>query len=47
METAERICKRFHSYLASGEYSGRVMAVTGEKLDIETTFGIVSIQNAE
>ncbi|MBR0357035.1 MAG: DUF2877 domain-containing protein [Clostridia bacterium] len=46
METAERICKRFHSYLASGEYSGRVMAVTGEKLDIETTFGIVSIQNA-
>lgn len=46
METAERICKRFHSYLLSGEYSGRVAAVTGEKLDIETNFGIVGIQNA-
>lgn len=46
METAERICKRFHSYLLSGEYSGRVTAVTGEKLDIETNFGIVSVQNA-
>lgn len=46
METAERICKRFHSYLLSGEFSGRVSAVTGEKLDIETSFGIVSVQNA-
>ena len=46
METAERICKRFHSYLLSGEFSGRVTAVTGEKLDIETNFGIVSVQNA-
>lgn len=46
METAERICKRFHSYLLSGEYSGRVSSVTGEKLDIETGFGIVSVQNA-
>ena len=46
METAERICKRFHSYLFSGEYSGRVSAITGEKLEIETTFGIVSVLNA-
>lgn len=46
METAERICKRFHSYLLSGEYTGRVTAITGEKLDIETAFGIVSIVNA-
>ena len=46
METAERICKRFHSYLLSGEYTGRVAAITGEKLDIETAFGIVSIVNA-
>ena len=46
METAERICKRFHSYLLSGEFSGRVASVTGEKLDIETSFGIVSVQNA-
>lgn len=46
METAERICKRFHSYLNSGEYSGRVSTVTGEKLEIETTFGIVSVLNA-
>ena len=46
METAERICKRFHSYLLSGEYSGRVSSLTGEKLDIETGFGIVSVQNA-
>ena len=46
METAERICKRFHSYLLSGEYTGRIAAVTGEKLDIETAFGIVSIVNA-
>lgn len=46
METAERICKRFHSYLLSGEYTGRVSTVTGEKLDIETAFGIVTLQNA-
>ena len=46
METAERICKRFHSYLLSGEYTGRVAAVTAEKLDIETVFGIVSVLNA-
>ena len=46
METAERICKRFHSYLNSGEYSGRVSSVTGEKLEIETTFGTVSVLNA-
>ncbi len=46
METAERICKRFHSYLLSGEYSGKIVNVTGEKLDISTAFGIVSVQNA-
>ena len=46
METAERICKRFHSYLLSGEYTGRIAAITGEKLDIETSFGIVSVLNA-
>lgn len=46
METAERICKRFHGYLLSGEYTGRVAAITGEKLDIETSFGIVSVLNA-
>ena len=46
METAERICKRFHSYLNSGEYSGRVSSVTGEKLEIETSFGTVSVLNA-
>ena len=46
METAERICKRFHSYLLSGEYTGRVGTITGEKLEIETTFGVVGIQNA-
>ena len=46
METAERICKRFHKYLLSGEYSGRVSSIAGDKLDIETSFGIVSVQNA-
>ena len=46
METAERICKRFHSYLLSGEYTGRVAGITGEKLDIETNFGVVSIVNS-
>lgn len=46
METAERICKRFHSYLNSGEYSGRVSMITGEKLEIETAFGIVCVLNA-
>ena len=46
METAERICKRFHSYLISGEYTGRVGAITGDKLEIETSFGVVGIQNA-
>lgn len=45
METAERICKRFHTYLRSGEYSGRVAAVAGDRLDIETGFGTVSVQN--
>ena len=46
METAERICKRFHSYLLTGEYTGRVGTITGEKLEIETSFGVVGIQNA-
>ena len=46
METAERICKRFHSYLLSGEYTGRITSISGEKLDIETTFGIVSVLNS-
>ena len=46
METAERICKRFHAYLQSGEHTGRVGTITGEKLDIETAFGTVSVQNA-
>lgn len=45
METAERICKRFHSYLLTGEYTGRVGTITGEKLEIETSFGVVSILN--
>ncbi len=43
METAERICKRFHSYLRAGEYAGRVTAVTGERVDVETSFGTVSL----
>ena len=43
METAERICKRFHSYLRAGEYAGRVAAVTGERVDVETAFGTVSL----
>ena len=46
METAERICKRFHTYLRSGEYSGRIATITGEKLDIDTAFGTVSVLNA-
>ncbi len=46
METAERICKRFHSYLNAGEYSGRITTITGEKLEVETTFGTVSILSA-
>lgn len=46
METAERICKRFHSYLLMGEFTGRVVAVTGERVDIDTTFGVVSVLNA-
>ena len=46
METADKICKRFHSYLLSGEYSGRVGSITAEKLEIETAFGTVSILNA-
>ena len=33
METAEKICKRFHSYLLSGEYTGKITSITGEKLD--------------
>ena len=46
METAERICKRFHSYLLSGEYTGRVGTISGDKLEIATAFGVVSILNA-
>ncbi len=46
METAEKICKRFHSYLLSGEYTGQITAITGEKLDIGTNFGTVSVLNA-
>ena len=46
METAERICKRFHSYLRVGEYSGRITAITGERLDVEASFGTFSVLNA-
>ena len=46
METAEKICKRFHSYLLSGEYTGKITSITGEKLDIGTSFGTVSVLNA-
>jgi hypothetical protein len=46
METAEKICKRFHSYLLTGEYTGRVTGITGDKLEIETAFGIVCVLNA-
>ena len=46
METAEKICKRFHSYLLSGEYTGRITSITGEKLEIGTAFGTVSVLNA-
>ena len=46
METAERICKRFHSYLRAGEYPGRVTAITGERMDVEASFGTVSVLNA-
>ena len=46
METAERICKRFHNYLLSGEYSGKVAAVSGDRLEIETAFGMVGVQNS-
>ena len=47
METAERICKRFHSYLISGEYTGRVGAITGinneyENLIIPNLLSLVS-----
>ena len=45
METAQKICKRFHAYLLSGEHTGRIASITGEKLDIETPFGTVSILN--
>ena len=46
METAEKICKRFHSYLLSGKYTGKITSITGEKLDIGTSFGTVSVLNA-
>ena len=46
METAEKICKRFHSYLLSGEYTGKITSITGDKLDIGTNFGTVSVVNA-
>ena len=46
METAERICTRSHEYLVYGENSGPMASIAGDKLDIETSFGIVSVQNA-
>ncbi len=46
METAVRICKRFHSYLRMGSYTGKVHSVLENTLNIATPFGIVTLQAA-
>lgn len=43
METALKICKRLHSYLYAGQYTGRVLNVWNNRLDIETPFGLIAL----
>lgn len=43
METALKICKRLHSYLYAGQYTGRVLNVWNNRLDIETSFGLIAL----
>lgn len=43
METAQQICKRLHTYLREGAYTGRVAYVSGDRLDIQASFGLVCV----
>ena len=43
METAERICKRLHSYLRAGAYQGRVNGIYSDRVEILTPFGMVNL----
>lgn len=43
VESARKICKRFHSYIRLQSYRGKVLSVFSKAVNIETEFGIVSL----
>lgn len=43
VESARKICKRFHAYLRLQPYRGRVLSVFSNAVNIQTEFGIVSV----
>lgn len=47
METALKICKRLHSYLYAGQFTGRVLNVWSNRLEVETPFGLVALVQRE
>ena len=46
MEPAERASERCHAERRAGEASGSIAAISGERLDVEASFGTVSVLNA-
>lgn len=47
METALKICKRLRSYLYAGQYTGKVLNVWNNRLEIETPFGLIALVQRE
>lgn len=43
METALKICKWLHGYLYAGQYTGKVVNVWTNRLEVETPFGLVAL----
>ncbi|MDD3401136.1 MAG: DUF2877 domain-containing protein [Eubacteriales bacterium] len=43
VESARKICKRFHSYIRLQPYRGKVLSVFSKAVNIQTEFGIVSL----
>lgn len=43
METALKICKRLHSYLYAGQYTGTIANVWSNRLEIDTPFGLIAL----
>lgn len=43
VESARKICKRFHGYIRLQSYRGKVLSVFSKAVNIQTEFGIVSL----